>query len=124
MSCEIFAAQPEEDIEALVRLAGEYVQPTDELRPSVLEAARLAMEERRAQRQIARLAAIFLLATVFVASISGGQPTSTTNYANSWHGSIVAPVQAASENNRAGWEMVDSFTELRRQQARLLRPAL
>ncbi len=125
MTSELLSGQPLEEIEALVRLAGDYVQPSDDLRPSVLEAARVATNEKRAQRRIARLAAVFLLVTVGVASMAGGRSSDLVGYReHSWNGSLRAPVQSASENNRSGWEMVDSFTELRRQQARLLRLAL
>lgn len=125
MKPELFSGQPLDEIEALVRLAGDYVQPSDDLRPSVLEAARAATKEQRARRRIARLAAVFFLAVVSVASLSGAGSTGASAYAASfWQGPLHAPVQSASERDRSGWEMVDSFTELRRHQARLLRLAL
>jgi hypothetical protein len=125
MKPELLSGQPLDDIEALVRLASDYVQPSDDLRPRVLEAARAATQEKRAQRRIARVAAVFLLAALSVASISGRRSTDAAGYAASfWKGPLYAPVQTASENNRSGWEMVDSYTELRRHQARLLRLAL
>lgn len=125
MKPELFSGQPLDEIEALVRLAGDYVHPSDELRPNVLEAARTAAKEQRARRRIARLAAVFFLAAVSVASLTGTRATDDSAYAsNFWQGSLNAPVQSASERDRSGWEMVDSFTELRRHQARLLRLAL
>lgn len=125
MNPEVLSGQPQDEIEALVRLAGSYVQPSDDLRPRVLEAARISANEKRAQRRIVRLAAVFLLATISVASLAGGRSSDASSYAAPlWHGSLSAPTPSASENNRSGWEMVDSFTELRRQQARLLRLAL
>src|SRR5262245_58913900 len=53
------------EIESLIRAAGGYVGASDDLRPRVLEAARLQRHERRAQRWLRRSAvAVLLIAMV------------------------------------------------------------
>ena len=49
------------DVEAMIRAAGEYVRASDDLRPRVLEAARLQYRERRARRWIRHAAVLVLL---------------------------------------------------------------
>jgi hypothetical protein len=50
-----------DDIEALVRAAGGYVQASSDLRPRVLEQARQQRDDRRWQSRCRRLAAVIML---------------------------------------------------------------
>ena len=45
-----------DDVEALVRAAGQYVRPSEELRPRLLETARAESRERQAQWRFWQLA--------------------------------------------------------------------
>jgi len=111
-------AAPWDDVEALVRAAGSYVRPSDELRPRVLESARAESHERRAQRRIwqAALAVALLGAMVAAAASRSDVPPSVSAGMLQTR----AAVQTA-EGGAAGWSIVDSFTDLRRRQADLLR---
>lgn len=107
-----------DDVEALVRAAGNYVRPSDDLRPRVLEAARAESRERRTQRRMWQLALVVTLLGLF-----------TTAERARWKAAAAAPgilVEAATlvgspESGESGWGLVDSFTELRRRHAAMLR---
>ncbi len=118
-----------DDVEALVRAAGGYVRASDDLRPRVLEAARLQHRERRVQRW-ARHLAVFVVLLGF-ATVVGRRELDDD------HAGPIGIVAAAgfdefftptaNLSKRAGdgdWRMIDAFTALRRQQARVLRFAL
>jgi hypothetical protein len=117
---------PLDDIEAMVRSAGEYVRASDDLRPRVLEAARLQHGERRAKRRIWFVAVcVLLLAICHVANPNGSlDQQSRPNamlVAAGFH-ELFSPTRAASIRSGDGdWQMIDAFTKLRRQQAQMLR---
>jgi hypothetical protein len=113
-----------DDLEALVRLAGDYVQPSDDLRPRVLEAARVVRHEQQVRRRISRVAAVLLVAAALAAPFYGQWQGDAAAQAALWPLGMDQAPQAADAPGDSGWEMVDSFTELRRYQARLLRLAL
>ena len=119
MNANLPVEQPLNDIEALVRLAGDYVQPSEDLRPRVLEAARVVTRDRQTRRRMIRLAAVLLFAVVSLAAIGKPRSSEASRFsADLW--SADGPAPAGGVRAGAGWEMVDSFTELRREQARLL----
>ncbi len=107
-----------DDVESLVRAAGNYVRPSDDLRPRVLETARSESRERRNQRRMWQLALVVALLGVF-----------TTAERARWKAAAAAPgilVEAAAlvggdETADSGWGLVDSFTQLRRRHAAMLR---
>ena len=113
--------EPPDDIESLVLAAGTYVRPSDDLRPQVLEVARTERQERRMQRNLARMAAVvFLMVTVISvyrqpANAAGGQLFSPGMEA------ISLDAEAGAHRNDPSWETVESFTDVRRRQAELLR---
>jgi ferric-dicitrate binding protein FerR (iron transport regulator) len=106
------------EVESLIRSAGNYVRPSEELRPRVLEAARSDSGERKARRHLWLLAiAVGLLGTL-VAVVSSRSPASFS------HGMLSATATSTdvrpAEGGAAGWSIVDAYTELRRRQAALL----
>jgi hypothetical protein len=113
-------------IESMVRAAGDYVQVSRDLRPRVLETARTESGERRAQRSIRQMAIFFTLFAVFVAPQGQGMGSACGTCP-----AILAAVDsdhifAAAEDKVArggdlSWAMVEAFTDLRRQQADVLR---
>lgn len=113
-----------DEIEALVRSARDYVHASDDLRPRVLESARSARGERRARRWIGQLAAVTLVLGLVVATVRR-QPDVVAS-----HAPAIPAARPFAESrwlvgySDSNWEMVESFTELRRRQAELLRPAL
>lgn len=115
--------QPQDEIEALVRSARDYVRPSDDLRPRVLETAHFERREQRAERRLWQLAAIVFLCGMLTTSIHqqpgamATSPSQTTLEA----GSIFFSSSTAARSGDPSWEMVETFTQLRRRQAQLLR---
>ena len=108
-----------DEVEALVRAAGGYVRPSEDLRPRLLETARAESRERQAHWRIWQLAlAIALLAAV--ATVFGARPGTAASFSQGAL-RVQAEVRPA-EGGAPGWRIVDSFTDLRRRQAALLRP--
>ena len=108
------------DIEALIRAAGDYVQPSDDLRPRVMEAARFWRMERRTQWRLGQAAVLFILLNLLATStlqrveLADGKPPAIARDAEDASG---GPAYRESEH----WDTVDAFRELRRRQASLLR---
>ena len=118
--------QPLEELEAFIRSAGRFVEPSDDLRPRVLEAARDQRYQRRAQDRISRAAALVLALGIFLMLLR--QSTDTTALQPLGlpreSGSLSANATALTDQSGSAWELVDSLTELRRRQAILFRLAL
>lgn len=112
-----------DDVEDLVRQAGGYVRPSDELRPRVIEAARAESSERRAQRRIWQAALALAVWGIISTATAGPLSTDSPFSAGMLHAQ--AELRQAdmhqAEIGAAGWGMVESFTDLRRRQADLLR---
>lgn len=102
-------------IEALVRAAGNYVRPSEELRPRVLEAARRESIERSVRRRICH-AALALGLLLGAAIGMGGEELPAFSA-----GALRQVELNSTESGAIGWSMVESFTDLRRRQANLLR---
>jgi hypothetical protein len=121
--------EPAHDVEALVRAAGEYVRASDDLRPRVLEAARLQSRERQAQRWI-RHVAVLVVAVGFATAagqqaLEGEQTHPIGIVASAGFDDAFAPTGIAAPRSGDGdWRMFEAFTKLRQQQAQLLRFAL
>jgi hypothetical protein len=112
--------------EALVRAAAGYVRPSENLRPRVLEMARAERDERRALRRVWHLAIVVMLLGMF-SSIANTWPAAAPARGLGNPFEVVSPFEqpdAAAQQGEFGWGMVDSFRELRRQQAELLRLAM
>lgn len=112
--------------EALVRGAAGYVRPSENLRPRVLELARAQRDEQRALRRVWHLALVVVLLGTFT-SLARMRPAlaPAAGFGNPLE---VVPQfddsNAAARQGEFGWETVESFRELRRQQAELLRLAM
>jgi len=107
-----------DDVETLVRAAGNYVRPSDDLRPRVLESARAESHERWAQRQIWQVALVVALLGVYSSSVRSRMEVAAppTEIAIE-----MGAMARRAESSEVGWKMVESFTDLRRQQAAMLR---
>jgi hypothetical protein len=115
-------------VEAMIRAAGQYVRPTDDLRPRVLEAARLHSGERWAKRRICQVGMLVIWLAFFSAANHGldfPQSRRTGMLAAAGINELVSPAAAAAtaapRSGDGDWRMTDAFTELRRQQAQMLR---
>jgi hypothetical protein len=96
------------ELEALIRSAKDYVQPSEDLRPRILEAAR---SQRRVMSCLRHAAAMLLMAGAFATGLHG---------MNGFVFSTTTPEQLLSSAAHDNWGLVDSFTELRRRQAIML----
>lgn len=115
--------EAESAIEALVRSAGNYVQPSQDLRPRVLEAAKVEQAERRAIGHLwqGALAVSCLVAaftwlswqTEWPAAISPNHPRNAA---------FLRPQESNEQPpGNHPWETADSFRDLRLRQARLFK---
>jgi hypothetical protein len=114
-----------EDIELLVRRAGGYVRPSEDLRPRVLEAARLQRIEQQSQsclRQVAVFIALLTFFTTIYRPEKGLTSVATIEQSVPYdRESGEMPLAASPRAGDGDWRMIDAFTKLRRQQAQLLR---
>jgi hypothetical protein len=102
-------------IESIIRAAGDHIEPTDDLRPRTLEAARRRCRQQRIGRRAGGLAvAALLLAMSFPARIDHSRHFES---AYDVHRQVV--LQATGGSACASWGLVDVFTEWRRRQAEL-----
>jgi len=104
--------EPLDELEMLLRSAGDYVRPSEDLRPRVLEAARMQRGEQRAVSWVRYAAIVVAACGALLSSIY--QPGLVV-------GAGALPVTTVAQGSEFGWNMVESFTELRRRQAELLR---
>jgi hypothetical protein len=116
-------SSPLDELESLIRSAGQYVRASDDLRPRVLENARWQCSERRLQLRFWQTAAVVLLCGMLTSSLlDRSEPTaSSTTHTAGWTSPMLAPVEAATRSSDPSWQMVESFTQLRLRQAQLLR---
>jgi len=114
--------QPDE-LESIIFAARNYVRTTDDLRPRVLETARAEQRDRRLQRRLAQMAALVLLMvtaiTVYRQPESSGRSEAFLPTVEAM--SAESQVDATRYADHASWETVESFSDLRRRQAQLLR---
>jgi hypothetical protein len=117
------------EVEAMLLAAGGYVRPSDDLRPRVLETARLQRRELRARRLIRRAAAAVVLLAVFTASVAhqatsrsaGGKFDLMAADSQAMHDR--AAMRAASAGG-ISWGLVDAFSELKQEQSEAIRPGM
>jgi hypothetical protein len=115
-----------DEVEAILLAAGGYVRPTDDLRPRVLEAARLQRRERRARQWIRGLAAAVVL-TAGGAALVDPLVSSEGERGLAWRGvtsqTLYADAEARSiASGGLNWGIVDAFRDLREEQREALRP--
>ena len=117
-----------DDVESLVRAAGNYVRPSDDLRPRVLETARAESHERWAHQRIWQVALVVALLGVCSSSVRSrlevAAPPSGMMLET---GAMARRAEAGNDGwntvgwNTVGWNTVESFTDLRRRHAAMLR---
>lgn len=119
------AAPGHPDFAAMVRAAGGYVRPSDNLRPRTLEAAR---EYRAVVRRRRRLASVGLAAATlwWAATMRPGGESETKvpplATADVWQLGESAQQQAAQAAAGPTWALADVFGALRLRQSELIAP--
>jgi hypothetical protein len=117
---------PLDEVESLLRTAQHYVRPSEDLRPRVLEAARAERGERRTLLWMGQMAA-FVALLVGLATSLLDLPAATavrTPITIQSLAPVLSKVEPTVTHADPSWGMVESFTELRRRQAELIRRAL
>lgn len=116
-----------DELERLIRGAGDYLEVSRDLRPRVIEEARTTQGERHARRWVGRAAC--LAATVAIV-ISLGSLRGDRSRVSQEPLAAASPQEfferTQSHTMHSGvelpWSLVEVFSELRRQQAESLRP--
>ncbi len=114
------------EVEAIVRSAGNYVRVSKDLRPRVLERARVTSGERRARRHIRHLGLIAALLLWTVTASIDRLETDVNLRRLTLVAAAPSSLSARGVNSNAGdsaWALVDAYTELRGRQAAVLRLA-
>lgn len=115
-------------LESAILQAGNYVQPTDDLRPNTLEAARSAHFQRRTNWRVGAMIAAVLLVAVGQAtnqfSQLGERPIVATTVNHDFHLRQQTLQREARVGMTPGWALYEAFCELRSKQANLLRDSL
>lgn len=106
-------------IEWQIRSAGDYVVPSDNLRPRTLEAAREWSDDRKAIRRLRRFAVLLLLCSVMSVPL--------VEQLTAWHKRSQSPsateleqhaLQLATDSHIGQhWGLFEAFSRLRRVQA-------
>lgn len=114
------------EVEALVRAAGQYVVPSDNLRPRVLEAAREKRNDQRGRRKILQCVAAILLC--------GALSLPLAERMEVWRDHTKSPsandlelraIQLSSRSNDGPhWGLLEAFNQLRESQATRLQRSL
>jgi hypothetical protein len=114
--------EPDDEIEALILSAKDYVHPSEDLRPRVVETARIERGERGMQRRFWQVAAIVFLCGMLTSPAGERSESARLRPPAALKASeILIHVEAAARAADPSWEMVESFSELRLRQAEMLR---
>jgi hypothetical protein len=108
-----------DQIESMIRSAGHYVRPSEDLRPRTLDAARQYCNDRRAEQKLGG----FVIAVLLLLTLS----SPASQYVDVLRAQASAPT-ATEIQNRAleygarheigtNWGLTEAFTQLRRVQA-------
>jgi len=99
--------------EAIVRSASGYVQPTDDLRPCVLEAAQGACRQRRTNRRLGGLAVLVMLVacTGLPDLLFSTYPEIVAVQSSDLH--RLAARSVAENGTEANWALYEAFRDLR-----------
>jgi len=122
------------ELEALLRSAGGYVKPSEDLRPRVLETAKAMRGDRRVCRRLRTLLLAAVLCLLCLDAVDtplrqrvsepkdSGRIVDADDIYRFSKSRIVAGDGGFSDD--FGWGMVEAFNVLRLQQSRSLRPAM
>ncbi len=121
--------EPFNSLEAIVGAAGGYIQPTDDLRPSTLEAAREATTKRRWNFRIGTLASAVVLMAIF--GLPGRAVPTRADHDERVSQAIrgfdlhrQASLRIVHAGFDSSWAMYEAFADLRKKQAHLFDAAM
>lgn len=109
-------SSPFENVEALVLSAGSYVRASSDLRPRVLETARIERRQRRGKRWVVVAAAAALLLMLASASLLARRGFGGANRP-------AAYIEAGmAGGHHSTWRLADLFAALREKQSEAITP--
>jgi hypothetical protein len=115
------------EVEAMIRSAGDYVKVSRDLRPRLMDSARMATSERRIRRYIRHTALVAALLTWSVTAtidrMNGASDFRELTLATA-SACPTAGIRAGGGPDEASWILVDALTELRGKQAEVLHSKL
>jgi hypothetical protein len=114
------------EVEAMIRSAGDYVQVSRDLRPRLMDSARLATSERRIRRYIRHAALVAALLTWSVTATIDRMNGASDFRELTLTATAVCPTASvrAGGPDDAAWVLVDAVTGLRDKQAEILHSKL
>jgi hypothetical protein len=117
--------EPLVELESLLRMAGNYVQPSEDLRPRILEASRCYQQERKVRHRIGWGVVCIILLSVALTwdryGRLGDLVGESEELAAADVEALLVPDEAEPRGDAFGWYAVESFTALRRRHAEQLR---
>jgi hypothetical protein len=106
-----------QQLESMVRAAGGYLQPTDDLRPKALEATRVACQQRRVSRRLGGMALFILLvgATGFPDFLFTSQRKLAALEGSELHRRATRSV--VENGTEMHWALFEAYSDMRREHA-------
>lgn len=109
-------------IEHTIRAAGNFIRPSDDLRPRIIEAAKERCGQQRAMRRVAVSIAASIVIAISVGPLIGTMVTRSK--LNATPSSIEMQQQAIHHSAETGvgpnWGLTEAFKQLRKTQAKKL----
>ncbi len=113
-----------ESLELAIRRAGNYVAPSEDLRPKTLEAARAARVQRRTNWRFGAILAAVLLVAICQATGQLPDPGKQPLVAAAINHEFADRQQTLQQSAHPGWALYEAFCELRTKQAALFKDSL
>jgi hypothetical protein len=118
-----------DSLESIVRAAGGYVQPTDDLRPSTLEAAREACSQRRWNFRLGAVALVVIVLAIGdlpsrIMASRAGQLDNPSQAIRGYDLHQQASLRMTHSGFDSSWAVYEAFAELRKKQADLFDAAM
>jgi hypothetical protein len=118
-----------DSLESIVRAAGGYVQPTDDLRPRTMEAARESCSRRRWNFRLGAVAIVVIALAISdlpsrIMASQAGQLDNPSQVIRGYDLHEQASLRMAHTGFDSSWAVYEAFAELRKKQADLFDAAM
>jgi hypothetical protein len=118
-----------DSLESIVRAAGGYVQPTDDLRPRTIEAARESCSRRRWNFRLGAVAMVVIALAISdlpsrIMASQAGQLDNPSQVIRGYDLHEQASLRMAHTGFDSSWAVYEAFAELRKKQADLFDAAM
>jgi hypothetical protein len=118
-----------DSLESIVRAAGGYVQPTDDLRPRTMEAARESCSRRRWNFRLGAVAIVVIALAISdlpsrIMASQAGQLDNPSQVIRGYDLHEQASLRMVHTGFDSSWAVYEAFAELRKKQADLFDAAM